>query len=79
MKINKSTIIRTIVLFLSLLNIILQMFGVKTLPIDNETINEAVSVGILVASSIVSWWKNNSFSEKAIKADNYLKTLREEE
>lgn len=76
MKMTKSTIIRTIILFISLLNVILRMFGVKTLPIDNELIGEAVSVVILVASTVCSWWYNNSFTEKARKADEYMKSLR---
>lgn len=76
MKMTKATIIRTIILFVSLLNVALRMFGVKTLPIDNELIGEAVSVIILVASAISSWWYNNSFTERARKADEYMKKLR---
>lgn len=76
MKMTKATIIRTIILFISLLNVVLRMFGVKTLPIDNELIGEAVSVIILVASTVCSWWYNNSFTEKARKADEYMKELR---
>ncbi len=79
MKMTKSTIIRTIILFISLLNVILRMFGVNTLPIDNELIGETVSVLILVASAICSWWYNNSFTEKARKADEYMKSIGSEE
>lgn len=76
MKLSKATIIRTIILFISLLNVVLRIFGVNTLPIDNELIAETVSVLILVASTICSWWYNNSFTEKARKADEYMKNLR---
>lgn len=76
MKLNKAAIIRTIILFISLLNVVLRMCGVKTLPIDNELVGEAVSVAILIASTICSWWYNNSFTEKARKADEYMKNLR---
>ena len=79
MKLSKAAIIRTIILFISLLNVVLRMFGVNTLPIDNELIAETVSVLILVASSICSWWYNNSFTEKARKADEYMKNLRSSE
>jgi len=75
-KLDKATIIRTIILFISLLNVVLRMCGVKTLPIDNELIAEAVSVIILIASTVCSWWYNNSFTEKARKADEYMKNLR---
>ena len=76
MKLNKAAIIRTIILFVSLLNVVLRMCGVKTLPIDNELVGEAVSVAILIASTICPWWYNNSFTEKARKADEYMKNLR---
>lgn len=76
MKLNKSAVIRTVILFISLLNIILQMFGIKALPIDNELVNDAVSVGFLIASAVASWWKNNSFTQEAVQADEYLKSLK---
>lgn len=76
MKLSKAAIVRTIILFISLLNVVLRIFGVNTLPIDNELIAEAVSVLILVASTLCSWWYNNSFTEKARKADEYMKNLR---
>lgn len=75
MKIEKATIIRTVILFLSLINIVLEMKGVKTLPIDNEIISEAVSIILLIVSSLTAWWKNNSFTKNAIKADEYKAQL----
>ena len=76
MKIDKQTVIRTAVLFVALINIILQIFGIKTLPIDNELISQTVSVIFLLGGSISAWWKNNSFTEKARLADEYLKKLK---
>lgn len=76
MKPSKAAIVRTIILFISLLNVVLRMCGVNTLPIDNELIAEGVSVAVLIASTICSWWYNNSFTEKARKADEYMKNLR---
>lgn len=78
MSVDKTTIIRTIILFLSLLNVVLQMFGVKTIPIDNELVTEVVSVGFLLYSAVSSWWHNNSVTKEAIQADEYLKQLKEE-
>lgn len=78
MSVDKATIIRTIILFLSLLNVVLQMFGVKTIPIDNELVTEVVSVGFLLYSAVSSWWHNNSVTKEAIQADEYLKQLKEE-
>lgn len=75
MKVSKSTIIRTVILFLSLLNAVLEMLGVKTLPVEDETVAQVVSAVILIAGAVCAWWKNNSFSEKAIKADEFMKGL----
>lgn len=77
MKVDKQTIIRTVILIIALINAVLQMFGIKTLPIDNELVSDTVSVVLLLAGAISSWWKNNSFSEKARLADKYLKKLQE--
>lgn len=76
MKINKAAIVRTIVLLLSLINIALEMFGKRIIPIDNDLISQSVSLIILAASAISAWWKNNSFTPSAIMADNYLEELK---
>lgn len=78
MNIDKATIIRTIILLVSLVNVVLQMFGVNVIPIDNELVTEVVSVGLLLYSAISSWWHNNSVTKEAIEADEYLKQLKEE-
>lgn len=78
MKIDKQTVIRTIILIIALVNVILQMFDIKMLPIDNELVNEGVSVAFLLVGALSAWWKNNSFTKKAIEADEYLKNIKNE-
>lgn len=79
MKVSKSTIIRAIMLIIALVNVALEMSGRSLLPIDEELVSELVSFGFLAVSAIVGYWKNNSFTPDAIKADTYLKELREGE
>ena len=79
MKTDKNTIIRTVILFISLVNAVLQMFDIKAIPIENELVAEAVSVIFLLVGAISSWWYNNSFTEKARAADEYLKELKNSE
>lgn len=76
MKPDKATIIRTVLLVVALVNAVLEMFGVKTIPVDNEQIAQAVSVIILIAGAVSAWWKNNSFTKEAVTADEYLKELK---
>lgn len=79
MKISKSAIVRTIILFFSIINVVLDACGIRLLPIDNEAIGDAVSLIMLAASAVAAWWKNNSFTQRAITADEYLKELKEKE
>ncbi len=76
MKASKSTIIRTIVLIIALTNQILTASGKNPLPWSDTEIYEAVSVLFATILSIISWWKNNSFTKEAIEADEYKKTLK---
>ena len=77
--IKKSTIVRTILLLIVLINLVLKAFGIDLIPIDESKIYTIVELLIEVAVIVVAFWKNNSFSEKAIKADEFLQSLRESE
>ena len=75
MAISKGTIARTIVLVIALINQVLTVSGKNPLPFSETEIYEGVSLILTAAASIVSWWKNNSFTKNAIKADEYKKSL----
>ena len=77
--IKSDTIIRTIVLALALVNQILTSTGNAIIPISDEQITEFISLAITIGASLWAWWKNNSFTKKAIQADEYLTELREED
>jgi len=74
-KISTGTIVRTVCFFLALINQILSATGHSVLPIENEQVEQLVTLGATVATSIIAWWKNNSFTKNAIKADEYLNKL----
>ncbi len=71
--ITKGTLIRTILLVLALVNQVLSVFGVSPIPIDDDTVTNLISTIWTVIASLIAWWKNNSFTDKAIKADEMLK------
>lgn len=79
MKITKSTIVRTILVALVIINFILEKCGVDVIPTDEHIILMFVETAIEIAVLVVGFWKNNSYTEKAIKADEFLKELRESE
>lgn len=79
MKITKGTLVRTIMLVIVLINMVLKHFGIELINVDENTILEIIEALIEIAVIIVSFWKNNSFTANAIKADEFLQKLRESE
>lgn len=79
MKISKGTIVRTIMLVIVLINLVLKHFGIDVINVSESEILTFVEALLEVGTIIVAFWKNNSFTQKAIKADEFLKTLKESE
>jgi SPP1 family holin len=76
MKITAGTISRTIVLTVALINQLLTVFGVQTLPIQDAQIHEVVSTVFTIVAAIAAWWKNNSFTKEALEADRFMHELK---
>ncbi len=76
MKIKNATIIRTIVLAVTLLNSILTACGINPLPFSEEQVYEGLSAVATVIASIWAWWENNSFTKNAIAADKVYDELK---
>ena len=70
-------IVRLVVLVLLLINQTLITLGWSPLPFSEEQIYEGVSSVAVVAVAIYTWWKNNSVTDEAQQADEYLKELKE--
>lgn len=75
--ITAGTIARTIVLILALANQVLAMCGKQVLNISDDDIYQVVSIVFTIGASAVAWWKNNSFSQTALKADKVMAELKE--
>lgn len=73
MKIEKGTIIRTTLLGVALVNQVLVSSGHSIIPLDDATIETGITIGFTVVTSLIAWWKNNSFTQKAINADQTMK------
>ncbi|HIV43843.1 MAG TPA: phage holin [Candidatus Faecalibacterium avium] len=74
--ISIGTIARTACLALALTNQILSAAGKPVLPIQDDQLEALVTTGLTVAASLAAWWKNNSFTAPAIRADAALKAAR---
>lgn len=77
MKITKGTIVRTVMVFMVVVNFILNKFGISPINTNQNAIANVVETVISVLSVLFAWWYNNSFSSFAKKADNFLKQLKE--
>ena len=73
------TVIRTIILIIALVNQVLTALGKNPLPWSNEEIYSGLSAVATVAAAAWAWWKNNSFTNAAVAADEYMETLKEGE
>ncbi|MBQ7976002.1 MAG: SPP1 phage holin family protein, partial [Clostridia bacterium] len=71
MKVSKGTIIRTIGFVVSIANLFLADAGKSPLPFSSAEVENVVSEGLVCIAGIICWWKNNSFTPAAIKADEF--------
>lgn len=75
-KIETGTIVRTAVLVFALINQVLTIGGYNPLPFTDDEFGQAVSMVLTVGASLWAWWKNNSFTQAAITADEQLKEAK---
>lgn len=70
--IKADTIARTVVLFLALANQVIVAMGWSPVEIEEDSVYALVSTVATLVTAIWAWWKNNSFTKAAIKADRVL-------
>lgn len=75
-KIEKGTIVRTAALAFALINQLLTISGYHPLPFTDDEFGQAVSMILTAGASLWAWWKNNSFTQAAIAADEHLQNLK---
>lgn len=66
------TLVRTIALLLSFVNMYLAQKGLSPIPVGEEEISFIITVGI----SIWAWWKNNNITPEAKKAQAVLEKTK---
>ena len=77
MTISAGTIARTIILVLALVNQLLTAMGHSVINISDESINTLISTGFTIVTAVIAWWKNNSFTQSALKADEVMREGKE--
>ncbi len=75
--VEMSTWIRTIMMIVAFVNLGLRLIGKEDLSVSEEQISEIISFIFAAGTSLIAWWKNNSFTDTAQKADKLLKANKE--
>ena len=65
-------------LVIAIVNIVLEKCGIDIIKADENTLLSVVESSAELLAVLAAWWYNNSFSEKALKAQKYLEGLRRE-
>ena len=68
---------RLLMLTAALVITAMRLLGITVIPIENETYENLITAAVMVISSAISYWKNNSFTEEAQIADKLMKNLKE--
>lgn len=63
--ISTENIVGILILLLSLVNLVLSVLGVKTLPISNDDISNIVSTGFVIITALYNTYKNRNISTAA--------------
>ncbi len=71
--VSSGTVTRTICLCLALINQVSAILGKGKIEIADDSIYQLVSLVFTVVTTVIAWWKNNSFTQAAIIADKVLK------
>ena len=65
-----------LVLLVALINAVLQMFGVNTLPIENVEVSEIVSTVFLIATTLYNVYKNRNITVASQKAQQITDSIK---
>lgn len=74
--VNAETVTGVLILLVALINAVLQMFGINTLPIENEEITSIVSTVFLIVTVIWNTYKNRNISTASQTAQQITNAIK---
>jgi len=74
--ITSESIIGVLLLLISLINAVLQILNIDTLPIENEEISAIISGVFLIVTSLWNTWKNRNISTASQLAQSITDSLK---
>lgn len=73
------TIAGICILLAALINAVLQMFGVNTLPLENSNLSDIISTIFLFAATFWNTWKNRNFTTASQISQNITDAIKQGE
>ena len=77
--VNAETVTGVLILLVALINAVLQMFGINTLPIENEEVSNIVSTVFLIVTAIWNTYKNRNISTASQTAQQITDAIKKGE
>ena len=74
--ISAETVAGILILLLALINATLQMFGINTLPIENEDVTNIVSTIFLILTALWNTWKNRNITTASQVSQNITDAIK---
>lgn len=74
--INSETVTGILVLTVALINAVLQIFGIKTLPLTDGEVSELGSAVLLIAATLYNVWKNRNITSASQKAQEVADAIK---
>lgn len=74
--VNAETVTGVLILLVALINAVLQMFGINTLPIENEEVSSIVSTIFLIVTAIWNTYKNCNISTASQTAQQITDAIK---
>ena len=65
-----------LILLVALINAVLQMFGINTLPIENGEVSEIVSTVFLIVTTLYNVYKNRNITVASQKAQQVTDAIK---
>ena len=73
---NAETVTGVLILLVALVNAVLQMFGINTLPIANEDVSSIVSTVFLIVTTLYNVYKNRNISTASQVAQSVTDSIK---
>lgn len=74
--ITPEAITRIVVLLIALINAVLQIFGINTIPITNDEVSEIVSIVFLIVMTLYNTYKNFNVTPASQIAQNITNSIK---